>query len=142
MVYRKFTPPQLAENPNNANAKWLTNHRLSVYMIGADPVGNTIIAYTVDVELMQDNVWQDFEDGMNHSRAEWVPKNNYWLANNLSPRQKMVTLVHETKEDRVLGGSSTQKTYDDAHTYEANPLEFEARHGDTLKVLRDLGWRC
>ena len=138
-------PPQLAEDPNDANAEWLKDNdpRLSVFMTGADPQGNEITAYVVDEEAIKDNVWQDYTDGMNHSRAGWVPDGEYWIASNLKPKSKKVTLVHETSEDRDLGGKSTEAQYDDAHEYTANPDEFEARHGPRSvdDILKEQGWQ-
>jgi hypothetical protein len=136
-------PSQLNPDPNAIEASWLDAHdpRIAVFMTGVDPQGRVMIAYTVREYDIQQNLWQDFTDGGNHSRYKWIPPLNYWIASNLEPVGKLVTLVHETSEDRALGGSSTEAEYDTAHEYTANPDEYEARHEeDPLKMLAEMGW--
>ena len=136
-------PPQLNPDPNKIDTSWLDTHdpRLSVFMTGTDPQGNPMIAYLVREYDIQQNLWQDFVEGGNHSRYNWIPPLNYWIASNLEPEGKLVTLVHETSEDRELGGSSTEAEYDEAHENKANPDEFEARHEeDPLVMLAEQGW--
>ena len=133
-------PKQLALEPKDANVGWLTNHnpRIELYCTGLW-LGKPIVAWLVDGYALRTNVWQDGCEGWNHSRMPWVPWNEYWLdiANILEYKYN---LMHETKEDRVLGGSSTDKTYDEAHSFHANPLEFIGRHSDPDVDLKELGW--
>jgi hypothetical protein len=137
------TPPQLNPDPNAIDASWLDTHdpRIAVFMTGTDPQGKPMVAYTVKEEEIKGNVWQDFTDGGNHSRYKWIPALEYWIASNLEPQAKLVTLVHETSEDRALGGTSTEAEYDAAHEDVANPEEYEARHEeDPLIMLAAMGW--
>jgi hypothetical protein len=142
MQIPKLVCPQLAEEPKNANAEWLKSNdpRISKYAEGTDPQGNPIVAYLVNGRAIRTNVWQDWTDAGNHSRYPWNPVNEYWL-DVVNVEEYDENLIHETVEDRRLGGSSTEKTYDDAHAHYANPAEFEARHGDAKAILRSLGWR-
>ena len=131
--------PQINPDPLQANADWLNDHnpRVALYAEGKDPSGNLIMAWMVDGTQVRNNIWQDWCEGGNHSRYPWIPLNEYWLGES-HINELDYNLIHETVEDRKMQEGTS---YDDAHSYTANPVEYQARHGtDPKEILRQLGW--
>jgi len=141
----RVMPPEINPDPNRANLEWLLTHdpRICVYMRGVDEQGEEMVAYLADMKACRNHVWQDLCEGANHSRYPW-PKldyNNYWVSD-LHLDEAALNLLHETLEDRKMADRHVEKIYDDAHSYYANPKEWEARHGkfDIVEMLEGLGW--
>jgi hypothetical protein len=140
-------PPQIQEDPANANRAWLKDNdpRLSLYATGVDEDGSPMSAYVVDGPVVRNNIWQDFTAGGNHSRYPWIPEHEYWLdvsnASDLaSAAEADFDLVHETAEDRKM--RDTGADYSEAHSKVANVLEFAARHdGRAREILKQQGWQ-
>lgn len=135
-------PPQLAEDPKDANAAWLetNNPRLSIYATGTDEDGSAMTAWLVDGDAIRSNIWQDWTSGGNHERYPWIPAGECWLdVDNL--RECKRNLGHETAENRDMRDAGD--TYPVAHSKHANVVEFEMRHGPRSEdeILKELGWK-
>ena len=136
-------PPQLAEDPKNANIVALKDHdpRMGVYATGIDiDSGKPMIAYLVDGSWIRSNVWQDWTSGGNNGRYPWIPDEEIWL-DVANVNEYDLNLIHETVEDLEMRDIHLQ--YVPAHSKFANSEEFTARHNPEkiVQMLRMLGWR-
>lgn len=80
--------------------------------------------YTVNAEIIRDMVDIDFTTGGNPARYSYVPKDEIWLENTMSPNDTWPTIIHEYLECFMM--QAHHYSYDRAHDF-ANDIEFKIR---------------
>lgn len=85
---------------------------------------NNLRVWVVDGDLVRDCFFIDFTEGGHEVVYKFVPKNEIWIDNDLSPKERKFVLLHEVHErNRMLDGLK----YNAAH-HESSLIEFDYRH--------------
>lgn len=88
--------------------------------------------YLVDGERVRDEIEIDYTMGGTHGRFKFIPKNEVWIEQILSPHDRVATLAHELRE---LGLMRHGMTYLKAHE-QANTVERAVRKIDRRRRRR------
>lgn len=93
-----------------------------------------IAVWIVNGELVRDIFFLDFTEGGHHYRYRFIPRNEVWIDDDISPSERKYILLHELAERNLMAERLHQKThptpykvYDWAHR-RASQLEAYCRH--------------
>jgi hypothetical protein len=78
----------------------------------------------VDGTKVRDDIDTDFTMGGNPSRYSYIPKGEMWVEKNLSPKDRVSTVIHEAIEHRLM--KNRGMNYETAHD-EANKSDKKVR---------------
>ncbi|MFA5937427.1 MAG: hypothetical protein WC822_06155 [Candidatus Paceibacterota bacterium] len=92
--------------------------------------------YLVNATYIRKRWDTNFTMGGHHYVYPWIPEYEVWIADELPPYERKMTVLHEFTE--IIPMSQGIK-YEDAHHHYANKAEGKARHGGDLdKMLENV----
>lgn len=101
-----------------------------------------IKVWIVKGELVRDLFFIDFTEGGHDLVYHFIPKNEVWIDDDISPKERKFILLHELHErnlmaERLLSSKKRKKSLDLARLYElahhsSSELEFFCRHHSRL----------
>jgi len=89
--------------------------------------------YLVNGRKIREILDSNFQFGGHHLVYDYMPKNEVWIDNTVTPKEKKYILVHELFELNLM---KKGKSYNNAHDY-ANAAEKEARRKDGAIYVTD-----
>ncbi|MCX6742616.1 MAG: hypothetical protein NT116_00075 [Candidatus Parcubacteria bacterium] len=89
--------------------------------------------YLVNGRKIREALDPNFQFGGHHLVYDYMPTNEVWIDNTVSPKERKYVLVHELYEYDLM---KKGKSYNNAHDY-ANAAEKEARRKDGFKYVTD-----
>lgn len=116
----KKVTEEMKELPKNAVPKEVYKEKL------AENEG--VLVWLVNGELVRDLYFIDFTEGGHHFVYNFVPYNEVWIDNDLSPKERYFVLLHELHERYLM---HTGLTYTKAH-YSSSIIEYKCRREPAL----------
>lgn len=106
---------------NAALVKRIHKKRIAIYQNGLN-------VWLVRGELVRDFYFIDYTEGGHDKVYAFVPKDEIWIDDDLSPRERRFVLLHEVHERRLMAGGWP---YVRAHR-SASKIEYACRHHPAL----------